>query len=176
MDQSYPQLTVSLLPDDVLLEIFVFYLDLDSKFHDEDAWYTLAHVCQWWRYLVFASPGHLRLRLYCTNKRPVKRMLDIWPELPIIICAFFAASRPQGMTNIHAALKQRHRVCSVSIGDIPNSLLRKIATTKQLPALTDLELFSMDEDVPLLPESFLEGSAPLLEDLWLSASGNISAT
>jgi hypothetical protein len=85
MDQSYPQLTVSLLPDDVLLEMFVFYLDLDQESHDEDAWYTLAHVCQRWRYLVFASPRRSRLRLYCTDTRPVKRMLNIWPELPIVL-------------------------------------------------------------------------------------------
>jgi F-box-like len=160
-------LTVSLLPDDVLLEIFVFYLDLDDELHDEDAWYTLAHVCRRWRYLVFASPRRLHLRLYCTNTRPVKRMLDIWPELPIVIYAFCRASRLQGGTNIRAALKQRHRVCKLCIDGIPNSLLNKIATTK-LPALTDLELLSEDENVPVLPDSFLGESAPLLQDLWLS--------
>jgi hypothetical protein len=161
-------LTVSQLSDDVLLEIFFFYLELDEKYYDEDTWYTLVHVCQRWRYLVFASPCRLRLRLYCTNERQVKRMLNIWPELPIIIYACCGASRLQGMTNIHAALKQRHRVCQFCIDLIPNSLLRKIAITKQLPALEELRLWSEDKNVPVLPDSFLEGSAPLLQDLWLS--------
>jgi hypothetical protein len=170
MDQSYPQLTVSLVPDDVLLEIFVFYLDLDSKFYDEDAWCTLAHVCQRWRYLVFASPGHLRLRLYCTDTRPVKRMLDIWPELPIVIRGFWRASRLQDVTHTLAALKQRHRVSKISIEKIPMSLFKNIATMKQLPVLTNLELSSEEENenVPVLPGSFLEGSAPLLHELTLS--------
>jgi hypothetical protein len=95
-------------------------------------------------------------------------MLNIWPKLPIVIYASFTVSRLQGVTNIHAALKQRHRVCRICIDGIPNSLLNKIATTKHLPALTDLDLLSEDENVPVLPDSFLEGSAPLLQELALS--------
>ena len=68
-DQLYPQVTVDALPDDVLLEIFDFYLlgscgeDELGDSYGEDAWQTLVHVCKKWRYIVFAAPQGLRLRL-----------------------------------------------------------------------------------------------------------------
>ena len=95
-------------------------------------------------------------------------MLDVWPELPIVISAYM--SQPQGpshgVTNIVAALGQRNRVC---LRSIPNSLLEHVAAMKEpFPALTDLELWSSHgEDGPVLPDSFLGGVAPRLKhDFW----------
>jgi len=70
---------------------------------------------------------------------------------------------------IIAALKQQHnRVCQITITDIPNSLLKKFAAIKTpFPALTHLVLTSTDESAPVLLNSFLEGSAPRLQSLWL---------
>ena len=70
------------------------------------------------------------------------------------------------MTNIIAALKQQDRVCKICIDGIPNSLLKRFAAiSTPFPALTDLELLSTDEEPPILPDSFLGGSAPLLQYL-----------
>jgi hypothetical protein len=79
--------TIAALPDDVLLEIFEPYLDLDSDdkdtrllefgLYEEDAWHTLVHVCSAWRRLVFASPRRLNLQLLCKNTRPVRKMLNV---------------------------------------------------------------------------------------------------
>jgi len=44
-DQLYPRVTVGALPDDVLLEIFDFYLE---RSYPEDAWQMLVHVCKRW--------------------------------------------------------------------------------------------------------------------------------
>jgi hypothetical protein len=80
--------TIGTLPDDALLEIFSFYVEVD----DEDDrvsfledWQTLVHVCQRWRRVVFESPRRLNLKLVCTSRRPVKEMLHICPTLPIVI-------------------------------------------------------------------------------------------
>jgi hypothetical protein len=178
-DQLYPRVTISKLPDDVLLEIFVYVrrcqLDhhppLDRPRHGEDRWRTLVHVCKRWRSVVFSSPRRLDLRLFCTNTRPVKKLLDIWPPLPIYIFAKHDRARKmplRGVTNLVAALKQHNRVWGIWIYGVPNSLLKKSVTMKPYPALTTLHVLSKDEKAPVLPDSFLGGSAPRLQVLVLT--------
>jgi hypothetical protein len=98
-----PRVTISQMPEDVLVEIFDFYVNNASH----DAWHTLVHVCQQWRCVVFASPRRLNLRLYCTEKTPLEKSLNIWPVLPIVIdYTHFPQLRRPGVTNIIAALNQ----------------------------------------------------------------------
>ena len=156
-------MTIEVLPSDVHLEIFKFYVDRPGV--DEDVWRTLVHVCQQWRFVVFDSPRRLNLRLLCTPKRPLKN-LDIWPALPIIIDFWATGKRPRGMANIVAALKQHYRVRKIHIRGIPTSLMKKFAAMKKpFPKLTYLKLDSDDGNVPILPDSFLGGSAPRLRTL-----------
>ena len=59
---------IDVLPDEVLLEIFDFYMimNLNDLYGEETsvkAWQTLVHVCQRWRSLVFESRRRLKLRL-----------------------------------------------------------------------------------------------------------------
>jgi hypothetical protein len=83
--------TIGTLPDEALLEIFTFYVEeTDSAYQTYgenglETWCTLVHVCQRWREIVFASPRQLNLRLVCTSTRPVMKMLDVWPTLPIVV-------------------------------------------------------------------------------------------
>src|SRR5216683_7810720 len=97
------RVSINILPDDVLLEIFDLYMILPQRYpyDDEqvDAWHKLVHVCQRWRHVVFNSPRRLDLRLRCTDRTLVTNMLDIWPALPIVISA--VCSLPaSGVTNI----------------------------------------------------------------------------
>jgi hypothetical protein len=75
---------VDMLPHDVLLEIFVFYRDGDC-YRLVWQWHILLHVCQRWRQVVFASPLHLDLRVFCTDGTPVRKNLGIWPPFPIML-------------------------------------------------------------------------------------------
>ena len=166
-DRLYRRMTVEALPVDVLLEIFSFYVD---EARDPDGWYPLVHVCRSWRHVVFASPRRLNLRLYCTERRPVKKMLDIWPALPIII--WNNVDSPllvEGAENIIAALEHNDRVSEIVLERVPNWLFKRLAAVIEgpFPLLTSLVLLSDDECGPasVLPESFLGGSAPRL--LWL---------
>ena len=178
--ESTTRTAIDTLPDNVLLEIFDFYLGADNPFPfvaggrnvplREDFWHTLVHVCRRWRSIVSASPRRLKLNLLCTERRPVKR--KIWPEIPIFIWATIpksGRSRGQGVRNIVAALKQHHdRVCRIAFWDIPNSLLKKFASMKtSFPALTHLMLRPTDQSAPVLRDSFLEGSASRLQSLFL---------
>src|SRR6266851_1374633 len=139
------RLSINILPDDVLLEIFDHYVILPHGYHRRvNAWHKLVHVCQRWRYVVFDSTRRLHLRLRCTDKTPVTKMLDIWPALPIVISA-----RPpllaSGVTNIISALQQHNRVCTIEISGVPNPLLKEVAAMQDpFPALPKLLLSTHD--------------------------------
>ena len=183
-DRLYPRATIDALPDNVLLETFVFYLGEDDadKFkhnHNYDGWQTLVHVCRRWRCIVFASPRRLDLKLYFTRQRPIdSKMLDIWPALPIVIVAEDIKSE-EDVTNVIAALRQHNRVCKIyycrwqdsTLNGIQDPLLKEFAAIDEpFLALTSLKLSScQQQNVPVLPDSFLGGSAPRLRSLHLNA-------
>jgi len=93
-------------------------------------------------------------------------MLDIWPELPIVI------ERLQGVDNVIAALELNDRVSRIILNYVSSSELERIVAVMQdpFPALTNLLLWSTDRIAPLISDSFLGGSAPRLRSLGL---GNI---
>jgi len=116
--------TIEVLPNHPLLEIFSFYVEEasgSSESHIErriDAWHTLVHVCQRWRSLVFASSRRLDLGILCTNTRPLRGILDLWPALPIVIwCGniSYTKSLPMvGAENIVFALGHLDQVSQIS--------------------------------------------------------------
>jgi len=169
------RVSINILPDDVLLDIFDHYMPQRYPYYHHkltvEAWHKLVHVCQRWRYLVFDSPRRLNLQLLCTNETPVTNMLHIWPALPIIIAIYTGyplSANGVGVTNIISALQQHNRVWSIDLRNVPNSLFKEFATMQgPFPALTNLDLLSYDENVPVLPDSFLGGSAPRLQVLRL---------
>jgi hypothetical protein len=162
---------IDVLPDDVLLEIFDFYMDMISygaKIMGVEAWKSLVHVCRRWRVLVFESPRRLNLQLFCTHKTLTRDKLDLWPALPLLIHGA-VTSELQDLDNIIAALEQSNRVCQVSLWYLAAWQLEKVLATMQVPfpELTDLQLHSYDETVPVIPDSFLDGSAQRLRSFYL---------
>jgi hypothetical protein len=156
--------TINILPDVALLEIFDFYV---NEAEWMDAWHTLVHVCRRWRSIAFGSPRRLKLQLYCSPTTPVRKTLAVWPPLPIVIRQY---GHPTcGMHNIIAALKHNDRVCEIELWRVPSSLLENVLVAMQVPfsALTDLRLASKDEPAPVVPDLFLGGSAPCLRNLSL---------
>ena len=167
-DRIYQRVTVgthhsATLPDYVLLKIFNFYVD---NAYDEDDWHTLAHVCQTWRNVVFASPRRLRLRLLCTQGRAAKNMLDVWPALPILVKEHYFNLQLQGVNNVIDALTYNDLIYKINIQAVPSLLLEGIATVKEpFTVLTSLALQSNDESPPALPDSFFGGFVPRLQEL-----------
>jgi hypothetical protein len=158
---------IDVLPDDVLLEIFGFYTIKMAI----EGWQSLVHVCRRWRVLVFESPRRLNLLLFCTPKTPTRDKLDLWPALPLVIYGDMT-SELQDLDNIIVALEQSNRVCQVSLWDLAGWQLEKVLATMQVPfpELTDLELrLSKDETVPVIPDSFLDGSAQRLQYFMLDS-------
>jgi len=178
-DRLYPRMTIDALPDNVLLETFESYLgkddghDIDAD-RDYDGWQTLVHVCHRWRCIVFASPCRLDLKLFCTQQRSMNsKTLDIWPALPIVIHAWEMQSEEDSdVANIVAALRHHNRVDKIFYRnkDFQHRLLKEFAAIDvPFPALTGLHLTSpQEQNVPVLPDSFLGGSAPRLRSLHFS--------
>jgi hypothetical protein len=68
-----------------------------------------------------------------------------------------------GTDNIIAALGQRHRVCYVSLGSFTDRELEQVlaAMHAPFPELTELHLVSNGNKLPVIPDSFLNGSTRL---------------
>ena len=158
-------MTFETLPDDVLLEIFACYLYLDRS-EEINVWHMLVHVCQRWRYPVFASPGHLNLRLECTTETRAREMLGVWPPFPIVISG--ESGYMTGVDNIVAALEQRDRVREIKLEHIPDSKMDAFvpAMLGPFPALDGIIFGTDDKGMGVVPDLFLGGSAPQLQ--WLS--------
>jgi hypothetical protein len=160
------------LPDNVLFEIFDFCKEdpasrIDTGWIFSWRWQALIQVCRRWRCITYGSPPSRRLdlRVVCTNKTPTRTSLDIWPPFPIIIFCWYEVDQ-KSVENFIAAIEHGHdRISHISTDDIYGPALEVLATAMQqpLPTLMNFRLKSTDGPVLVLPETFLGGSAPLLE-------------
>ncbi|KAH9964044.1 hypothetical protein BGW80DRAFT_1255188 [Lactifluus volemus] len=156
--------TIGSLPDNVLIEIFDFYQVVINKnmVDNEDPWD--------WERLV---------HLFCTEKSPVRKLLDVWPPFPLVIRLNYDHWYPawegpkeciDSMDNLVAALEHRDRVHGIQVdtADAPDHLCEQIFTAMggPFPALRSLSFRSSSENT-LLPDTLLNGSAPCLRDLTL---------
>ena len=146
-------MAIERLPEEMLLNIFRHYLNTFPQ-----GWPTLTHVCGGWRDIVLTSPLGLRLRLYCTHGTPVSKDLDFWPPFPLIVSyggtPTLNPPAPEDDENIMAALKQSHRVDSISL-TVTNTLLKHLSTISEpFPKLEELALQSRAEVLVTLPSAF----------------------
>jgi hypothetical protein len=160
--------TIDALPDEVLLEIFDFYVEddeSDGRKQEIEEWQTLVHVCRRWRTTVFGSTIRLKLRLVCKSKTPARDTLGVWPALPLVIEDDFLS---EGVDNVVAALECSDRVDEIRLWDVGGSPMERILAAMQVPfpKLTYLDLQS-NGTVTAIPDSFLDGYAPSLEHLSL---------
>ena len=178
-----PAMSINMLPDDILLEVFDFVV-IEYLFvkREIEAWQSLVHVCQRWRSLVFGSPHRLNLRLYCVThtQTRVKDTLDVWPAFPLLIRGGVldvediygledsidgteVVDETEQLDNTIAALGRSDRVCQINLMNFSSSFLENVSTAMQkpFPELTSLQLSSSKiEAETALPDLFLGGSAP----------------
>ena len=176
--------SIHILDDDSLLNIFYLYRPFFLGEGGNDTWhlyggkeqwvqgrwwYRLTHVCQRWRNLILASASYLRLSLVCTNGMPVESMLAHSPLLPLTV----DYSSEDGIAAedeevILFALQQRDRVRHLRL-TFPVQNLRKLvmAIDEEFPILEYLIVHPLAEDSTalMLPERL---QAPHLRHLALS--------
>ena len=167
-----------MLPDVALLEIFDFCLqDAYYRYTKEKitAWHPLVHVCQTWRNVVFGSPLRLNLRLYCElHRTPVRKTIVAWPALPIVVVGdcYDTPDDEKWVDSIAAVFEHIDRICELNLFGMQSWQLEKVLAAMQqpFPALTRLSLHPINcETAPVIPESFLGGSAPQLRSLNLDS-------
>ena len=171
--------TINMLPDYVLLEIFGFSLDPPWRYNNN--WHRLVHVCQKWRKIVFSAARRLNLELTCVDGRAVRNTLYVWPPL-LVKMYYLGIQKSSGnpkykfgddVDNIIAALEHRDRVCEMTVFNALASEMEEISAAMQepFPALKHLKLrpkfISRGALGPRAPDSFLGGSAPRLQTLYL---------
>lgn len=156
-----------MVPNAVLLEIFDFYM-VGKK---TEMWRTLVYVCRKWRSVAFGSARRLNLRLMCRSGTLVED-LDVWPPLRIVIWEddydeYF------GMDNITAILGHNDRVCQLGLLHIKSWQLEEVLAAMQQPfpelRILALQLWHSEKSPPVVPTSFLGGSAPQLRLLTLNS-------
>jgi hypothetical protein len=163
--------TIDILPEDVLLEIFDLYVDPTEKDFGLEAWCTLVHVCRKWRNIVLESPLRLNLRIRCYPTTPMKEKLDIWPALPIALEQYDEIWEPEcRVVNVATGFEQNNRICQIGLFGVPTSQMGEIlaAMHKPFPVLAVLRLESNGPTVSVDPDLFLGGSAPCLRYLQLA--------
>ncbi|KAI9430943.1 hypothetical protein H4582DRAFT_2103491 [Lactarius indigo] len=174
--------TINTLTGDVLLEIFDLIrsssptTDFQIRYpRSWDAppvwkWHPLVHVCRRWREIIFESPLRLDLQVLCTHGTPVRKDLGCWPpNFPIAIGHGYNSTRgltPEDEDNVFAALEQRGRVRHINLS-VTDVVLEKVATLmlEPFPELRDLAISSRSQNMPILPDGFLGGSAPSLRQI-----------
>ena len=182
------RVTINILPDDVLLHIFLidgYHHYKDTRFYfkvDGDEyrvgrlswrWHRLVHVCPRWRSIVFASPNYLDLRLVCGPGTPTE-LTSIWPPLPIIITNTFEPynAMPEDF-DFDTAIVHPDRLREIRLFDLTRLHLQGLASAtrmqEQFPALIHLSLHCADHSAVALPDGFLGVSAPRLQSLVLSS-------
>ena len=97
----------------------------------------------------------------------MRDMLDIWPPFPLVIDD--VTSLRGDVDNVIAALQRRDRVHGIHLFRANGSAIENVLAAMQepFPELTYLWLSSDGKMVPIVPDSFLGGSAPHLRSLVL---------
>ena len=168
-DVARQAVTIDLLPDVALLEVFDHYMDMNRTWTGEQKWHTLVHVCRKWRYIVFGSPLRLDLRLFCDALTPVRETLDVWPLLPIVVWDQDHGTKALD-DGVIAALEHNDRICQLHFYAFSGPRYEKVLEVMRQPfsALTHLDLeYIYLCPPPVIPASFLGGSAPALISLRL---------
>jgi hypothetical protein len=170
--------TVNILPDDVLREIFAFCLSNIPKVYFSSLareWQILVQVCQRWQQIIYGSPRYLDLHLHCSNRTSFRENLSRWPEFPLNvehIIALYEVASDDDDNDLIVALEQPDRVHRINLmitssDSRVHEVLEKMKVP--FPALTHLDLTGPDPDHDkegiTLPCDFLGESAPCLQHL-----------
>jgi len=166
--KNWRKVTIEVLPDDALLQIFSFYrLNVDYRLHGRPwMWHRLAHVCRRWRHVIFMSPRRLDLKILCQSSKPIEHVLRIWPTLPVVV-KFEERSKFKSLPkSVVIALRQTDRVCKINLS-VPTPISQLIADIMRVsfPTLESIRLASENAAEPLVIDEFLGGSAPRLQEI-----------
>lgn len=132
--------------DDLLVEIFDFCRidNISPNTYPRNWWNALAHVCQKWRRVLFATPTRLGITLVCNSRTPVADLLANSPPLPLIIYWGNPGTldTDKSAKNILLALNHRDRVRRMTLHLSEDSLCSLLSSMNgPFPMLETLQLY-----------------------------------
>ncbi|KAH9976516.1 hypothetical protein BJV74DRAFT_798683 [Russula compacta] len=155
---------ISMLSEDVLLNIFnCCRLDIPPGW-DHKWWYKLMHTCSQWRRIILAFPSSLQLHLHCTYGTPIEDMLKYSARLPIRIN--FNGERSMSQKDEDGALLALQHHDRVRFINLKRAFMNRFfsAMNKPFPILEDLRLSFTGPESALIAETF---TAPRLRHFYL---------
>ena len=169
---SWPNLTINHLPDEILLVIFDLYRQgvdsYDHQWREKYVWFNLTHVCRRWHAVVFASSSRLDLSITVGPIKPEHIETILSSPLPILIDykCMYQDMTSSALWRMRTSLEQRARVRGISFeGSIGQFNELFIATNCNFPILESLVLRCEYHKELDLPDTFLGG--PDLSNLHL---------
>jgi hypothetical protein len=185
-----PYSPISMLNDDVLLNIFKVYrlYQLRVDHGDDDGyrqsrprwdhqrwWYKIVHVSRQWRHIILLSPVQLDIHLLCTYGVPVADMLAHSLHLPLTVFYYdaYREMTTEDEEGALLALSLRHRVRRIALL-MPNPNLGKFMTAidDEFPILERMWIRSQSKDsTELVFPQAGKFQAPNLRHIWTTSIG-----
>jgi len=130
-------------------------------------WRALVHVCQRWRYIIFAWPNNLKVQIDCRSRMDIEMALDVWPALPLSICS--SLDGDPNRDDIIASLEHRERITEVDWSGLSGPQLDSCVALMQetFPILRTLSLECGATNPLVISDTFLGGCAPRLRNVTL---------
>ena len=179
-------MTINMLEDDILLDMFNYYrLDDENAWNERIGWCKLSHVCRRWRQLVYSSTFHLGMHIRCTQGTPIVDTLGHLPPLPLFIsyclkihCEYgdvdlwrWVPIRGEDELGLYHALRLPDRVRRIDLRLRSSTLNQSVMLMdKPFPILEHLSLLVINGEITALtlPTTFF---APNLRHLILHSIG-----
>src|SRR5216683_2209420 len=171
IEQGLPCITISSLPDELLIEIFDWSRLVDGyDWIYRRRWYKLQQICRRWRYVMLEWPSRLKLCFLCNKTSPITTMPSHLTAIPLAINYKIEPNWPLPYVpklpkkELLLALQHCNRLYSIFIGRCTSEgsgLLK--ALDNPFPILEALSLF-YDDGIQVLPNNFV---APRLRALHL---------
>jgi len=160
------KVTIHVLLDNILPKIFG-HCQGNNKYCLPRVWIPLVHICRRWHHLIFASPWHLQLLLFCDVRTPARKLLDIWPQIPIAI--HYSPKDKEGEEYVIAAFECHNHISWIILDKVTSLVFKRFASAmhKPFPALVGLQLQSLNEMGLVISDPFLGSYAPQLQLFFL---------
>ena len=129
LTSEFPYMTIHWLNDDILFDIFNWYLLDDEYLWNVRFWWSkLSHVCRRWRNLIYQSTSQLGMHIQCTNGSPILDTLDHLPPLPLFVNYGYTSvtMTEQDELGLIHALRLHDRVRHIDLDVPPPTIVHKV--------------------------------------------------
>jgi hypothetical protein len=157
-------LTINHIPDEVLLEIFDSYRQVqdcfDQQWSEEYVWFNLAHVCRKWRAIMFTSVSRLDLGITVGPEKPGHIKTILSGHWPILVDYDYRCRDITGsaLWRMRAVLMHHHdHVRKIAFSGSRDNFDKFYKVTNYAFPLLESLAISFEDGYEPIPDTFLRG-------------------